>query len=96
MSKRSWVYLMARRSGVLYIGVTNTLERRVWEHKHPSGPSFTQKYRINRLVSVEEFGNILDVIASEKTIKGWLRAKKLELIKTENPKMPDVRDGWYS
>ena len=50
MPHRYWVYLLASRSGVLCTGVTNNLERRVWEHKHASGPSYTQRYKVNRLV----------------------------------------------
>ena len=93
---RYFVYLMASRSGVLYVGVTNDLERRVWEHKHPSGPSYTQKYHVNRLVFFEETSRIDDAIGREKQIKGWLRAKKLGLIKAENPTMRDLSDGWYT
>ena len=86
---------MASRSGVLYVGVTNDLERRVWEHKHPSGPSYTQKYRVNRLVYFEETSRIDDAIAREKQLKGWLRVKKLELIKAGNPTMRDLSETWY-
>ena len=93
--KRYWVYLMASRSGVIYVGVTKNLERRAWEHKHPSGPSFTQKYRVNRLVWFEETSRIDDAIEREKEIKGWLRVRKLELIKAENPTMRDLSEGWY-
>ena len=96
MTHRYFVFLLASRSGVLYTGVTNNLERRVWEHKHPTGPSFTQKYRVNRLVFFEETSRIDDAIAREKQIKGWLRSKKLELIKAENPTMRDLSEGWYS
>ena len=67
---RYFVYMMASRSGALYVGVTNNLERRVWKHKHPSGPSYTQKYRVNRLVFFEETSRIDDAIAREKQIKG--------------------------
>jgi len=96
VTHRYFVFLLASRSGVLYTGVTNNLERRVWEHKHPTGPSFTQKYRVNRLVFFEETSRIDDAIAREKQIKGWLRSKKLELIKAENPTMRDLSEGWYS
>ena len=95
MPNRYWVYIMSSYRGVLYTGVTNNLERRVWEHKHSTEPSFTRTYRVNRLVYIEEFGNVLDAIESEKRIKGWLRIRKLELIKTRNPKMLDLSEGWY-
>ena len=92
---RYYVYTLASRSGVLYTGVTNNLERRVWEHKHSTQPSFTQKYKVNRLVHFEEFSHIHDAIAAEKRIKGWVRAKKLEMIRAENPTMRDLSEGWY-
>ena len=63
---RYFVYLMASRSGVLYVGVTNNLECRVWEHKHSTEPSSTQKYRVNRLVFFEETPRIDDAISREK------------------------------
>lgn len=95
MVHRYFVYLMASRRGVLYVGVTNDLERRVWPHKQSTEPSFTQRYRINRLVYFEETSRVDDAIAREKRIKGWLRAKELELIKAKNPTMQDLSEGWY-
>ena len=78
--KQYFVFIMSSYRGMTYIGVTNNLERRVWQHKHSTEPSFTQRYRVNRLVFMEEFGRIDDAIAREKQIKGWLRAKKMALI----------------
>jgi len=63
------VYIMASRSRVLYIGVTNDLARRVFEHKRGLVPGFTARYRVNRLVYVEEFDSICDAIAREKQLK---------------------------
>ncbi len=80
-----YVYIMASRSRVLYVGVTNDLARRVDEHKQGSIPGFTTRYRVTRLVYFEEFADIRDAIAREKEIKGWLRTRKTRLIESRNP-----------
>ena len=69
------VYVMASRSRVLYIGVTNDLARRVGEHKRGLNDGFTKRYRITRPVHFEELADIRDAIAREKQIKGWVRAR---------------------
>ena len=79
-----YVYILASRGRVLYVGVTNDLQRRVYEHKHKIVPGFTQRYYITRLVYFEETSDVKSAIAREKQIKGWLRAKKLELINAVN------------
>lgn len=70
---------------VLYTGVTNNLERRVYEHKNKLTDGFTKKYNINKLVFFETTNDIKSAIAREKQIKGWLRIKKIKLIETANP-----------
>jgi len=75
---------------VIYTGVTNDLNRRVWEHKNKIGSSFTKKYNINRLIYYEDFGQICDAIAAEKKIKAGSRAKKIQLIESINPKWQDL------
>lgn len=70
---------------MLYVGVTNNLERRIYEHKNKLTPGFTSKYNINKLVFCEEFNHIDEAIAAEKQIKGWLRSKKDVLITKFNP-----------
>jgi putative endonuclease len=85
-----YVYIMASRSRVLYVGVTNDLARRVDEHKRGLGACFTSKYRITRLVYFEEFVDILDAIAREKEIKGWVRSRKTRLIEGRNPTWEDL------
>jgi putative endonuclease len=87
-----WVYILASRSRVLYTGVTNDLARRVHEHKLSLVPGFTQKYRVTRLVYFEEFGDIRAAIAREKQIKGWVRARKIELIEARNPTWVDLAE----
>jgi len=90
-----YVYIMTNRSGTLYTGVTNDLERRVYEHKSRIGSRFTTRYKIDRLVHFETFSNVLDAIAREKQIKGWVRAKKTTLIESANPRWEDLSAAWY-
>jgi putative endonuclease len=84
------VYILANASRMLYIGVTNDLDRRVWEHKHKVMPGFTARYRIDSLVYFESFGSIKAAIAREKVLKGWLRSKKVALIRSSNPGWTDL------
>jgi putative endonuclease len=82
---------MASYSQVLYIGVTNDLNRRVYQHKTKAHPdSFTARYNVTRLVHYEVFANIRDALAREKQIKGWRRSKKIELIELANPEWKDL------
>jgi putative endonuclease len=90
-----YVYIMASSSGTLYTGVTDDLERRVFEHKNKLIPGFSSKYNINRLVYYEETGDVQAAIYREKQIKSWRRNKKLDLIKSSNPKWQDLSEGWY-
>jgi putative endonuclease len=87
-----YVYIMASRSRVLYVGVTNDLARRVHEHKQGLVPGFTSKYRVHRLVYFEKFADISEAIAREKTIKGWKRARKVSLVEVRNPTWEDLAD----
>lgn len=75
--KQYHFYIMSNASRTLYLGVTNSLERRVWEHKHKRVPGFTSRYNINRLVYSETCSNILEAIAREKQPKGGSAAKRL-------------------
>lgn len=90
-----FVYIMANRSGTLYTGVTNDLERRVHEHKERTYAGFTSRYRVDRLVYFESTPDVTAAIAREKQIKGWSRKKKVELIVTTNPVWADLSDQWY-
>jgi putative endonuclease len=89
-SKHYYVYIMSNRSKTIYTGVTNNLERRVHEHRLKLIPGFTSKYNITRLVYYEETTDVLSAIAREKTIKGWLRTKKIALIESVNPTWNDL------
>jgi len=84
------VYIMASESGVLYTGVTNNLQRRVEQHQRKLVPGFTSRYNAQKLVYYELFGDIRLAIAREKTIKGWLRKRKIALIESMNPKWEDL------
>jgi putative endonuclease len=92
--KSYFVYIMASRSGTLYVGVTSDLAARVYEHKHSLIPGFTTKYRVNRLVYFEETNQVAEAIAREKQIKGWLRKKKIALVETLNPDWRDLSEDW--
>lgn len=77
---------------MLYIGVTNNLERRILEHKQKLIPGYTEKYNLNKLVWYQEFTDVNDAIAIEKKIKGWLRSKKDDLINQFNPDWKDLSE----
>ncbi|KKS41958.1 MAG: Endonuclease [Candidatus Gottesmanbacteria bacterium GW2011_GWB1_43_11] len=85
-----FVYILMSFSGVLYIGVTNNLIRRVYEHKENLIEGFTKKYRIKSLVYYEEFSDIKDALTREKQLKHWNREWKLNLIKEFNPTLTDL------
>jgi putative endonuclease len=86
-----FVYLLAsRRDGTLYVGVTNGLVRRVWEHKEKAVPGFTTEYGCDRLVWFEAHASAEAAITREKRIKKWRRAWKVELIEKGNPDWVDL------
>lgn len=89
-----FVYILASNSGTLYIGMTNNLERRIWEHKKGIFEGFSKKYKCRKLVYMERFQYVNDAIASEKRIKKWNRKKKELLIKENNPYWKDLSQGW--
>ena len=93
--KAGYVYIMASRSRTLYTGVTSNLEQRVATHKRHLNPGFTSRYRIERLVYIEPWGDIRDAIARETQIKSWRRSKKIALIESQNPTWADLSEGWY-
>jgi putative endonuclease len=92
--RQYYVYILTSKSGTLYIGMTNNLRRRIYQHQNKLIPGFTARYNVTRLVHVEVFGNVKDAIAREKQLKGWLRAKKIALIESENPKWKDLSEAW--
>lgn len=89
--RQYYVYLMTNYTDrVIYIGVTNSLQRRVYEHKHKNHKGFTSRYNINKLVYFETFNDINMAIAREKQLKAGPRRKKIELIMKNNPKFEDL------
>jgi putative endonuclease len=92
----SYVYFMANNHNtVLYVGVTDNLERRIWEHKNGVDKnSFVYKYNCRKLVHYETFADIKNAIAREKQLKNWKREWKNELIEKENPHWEDLSGKW--
>ena len=92
--KNYWVYILSsKKNGTVYIGITNNLTRRVYEHKEKLLDGFTKKYDVNMLVYVEEFNNINEAIHREKCIKKWNRKWKLRLIEEQNPDWKDLYEN---
>ena len=94
-AKGGYVYIVTNKSKTLYIGVTNDLERRMWEHRQGIGSKFAAKYNITQLVYYETFEDIRDAIAREKQLKRWRREKKAWLIERENPGWSDLSANWF-
>ncbi|MCX5991211.1 MAG: GIY-YIG nuclease family protein [Chloroflexi bacterium] len=89
-----YIYIMTNKAGTLYTGVTNNIQRRVFEHRNKLVKGFSRKYNITQLVYYEVTTDISAAIAREKQIKGWLRVKKIALIKSTNPNWRDVSEEW--
>jgi putative endonuclease len=89
--KNYYVYILAsQRNGTLYIGVTNDLIKRVWEHKNKVADGFTKKYGVDRLVYFETTESIESAISREKQLKNWHRKWKIDLIEKSNPEWQDL------
>ena len=95
MNKTYYVYLITNwNNKVLYIGVTNNLERRLYEHKNKLIKGFTEKYNINKLVYFEQTDDIYSAITREKEIKQWRREKKNNLVESKNKPWEDLSKQW--
>ncbi len=92
MEKSYCVYIMSNISKMLYVGVTNNLEKRVLEHKSKLISGFTQKYNLFKLVYFESSGNVRKAIAREKQIKSWHRSRKVALVENMNPQWRDLAE----
>jgi len=91
-----WVYIMASaRNGVLYVGATADLARRVWEHREGIGSSFVRRHRVTRLVWAERHEDIRTAIQRETSIKRWERGWKVRLIHAGNPEWEDLYERTY-
>ena len=92
--KTYYVYIMtSNRNGTLYIGVTNNLPQRIWEHKNDVHEEFTKKYGVHRLVWYEATTDVAAAIQREKQMKKWRRQWKINLIEEENPNWDDLYEG---
>jgi len=86
-----YVYVLTNKPrGTLYVGLTNNLVRRVWEHRGRFVPGFTRKYHLSRLVYYEEFEELAEAVQREGRLKRWRRSWKLELIERDNPDWRDL------
>ena len=91
-----FTYIMTNQHNtVLYIGVTNDLERRVYEHKNHLVDGFSSKYNTNKLVYFEETSDVYSAISREKQLKKWSRRKKNDLICSKNPNCIDLSESWF-
>ena len=93
MNRNYYIYILTNwNNTVMYIGVTNNLQRRLFEHKNKLIDGFSKKYNCNKLVYYELFFDINDAIRREKEIKKWRREKKNNLVESMNPKWKDLKD----
>ncbi len=90
LGKQYYIYILTNKSNTLYIGITNDLIRRLYEHKNKLVAGFTKKYNIDRLIYYEVFDSPEAAIQREKEIKGWIRKKKIDLIKRVNPNFKEL------
>ena len=93
--RQYYVYILTNGKRNLYVGVTNDLERRMYEHKHKLFEGFTKRYNITWLAYYEETTDVVSAIEREKQIKGWRRSKKEALIESLNPRWKDLSLEWY-
>ena len=94
MARQFYVYILAsRKHGTIYIGVTNDLVRRVYEHKEKIIPGFTKDYDVDKLVYYEIYDDPESAITREKRLKGWKRDWKIALIEGSNPNWDDLYPG---
>jgi len=89
-----YTYILGSDSGTLYIGVTSNLFKRILQHRDGTYEGFSKKYGCYRLLYYEQFEEITIAIGREKQLKGWTRAKKLNLILTKNPTCKDLAEHW--
>ena len=95
MPKSYYVYLLTNQNNkVMYVGMTNNLARRIYEHRHDLIAGFTSKYHVNKLVYFEETADVLAAITREKQVKKWRREKKNALVEAMNPEWSDLSLQW--
>ena len=89
-----WVYILASKRRVLYVGITNDIERRMADYRSGLSKGFVTRYNVDRLVHAEEFTEAAAAIEREKEIKRWVRRRKVALIEETNPEWKDLSGGW--
>lgn len=90
-----YIYILTNKNNsVFYIGITNNLIRRIYEHRHFLVLGFTNRYQLNKIVYFEEYTNALEAIRREKQLKNWHRQWKINLIKKSNPEFKDLSLSW--
>ena len=94
-SRSYYVYIMSNVSKTLYIGVTNNLERMVFQHRMKETDGFAKQYNTTMLIFMEEFPDPTSAMAREKQLKNWNRAKKLWLVERQNPEWRDLAKDWF-
>jgi putative endonuclease len=94
MDRTYCTYIVASNTGTLYIGMCNSIERRMREHKSGQFESFASRYHCDRLVYFESFDDVRNAIDREKQLKGWRREKKVGLIEKLNPRWQDLAEKW--
>jgi len=94
--KEYYVYIMANSVHMTYVGVTNDLIRRVYEHKIGIIGGYTKKYHMNKLVFFESGSDVRCAILREKQLKGWTRTRKIQLIESINPEWNDLSEDWFN
>ena len=93
--KTYYVYLLTNwNNKVMYVGITNNLERRIYEHKEKIVKGFTEKYNVNKLVYYEQTSDIVEALNREKEIKKWRRNKKNQLVENTNPAWRDLSNDF--
>jgi len=90
-----YIYIMSNKSKVLYIGTTNNLWRRIFEHKNKLIDGFTKQYNLNKLVYFEVTNDVNVAIKREKQLKNWHRQWKINLIQQSNKNWRDLSENWY-
>ena len=93
--KNYYIYIMTSQSGTLYVGMTNNIKKRVYQHKNHLIPGFTDKYTIDQLLYVETMSDLVSAIRREKQLKKWRREKKVTLVDSQNPDWKDLSEDWY-
>src|SRR5713226_1620890 len=89
---RNHDYWVNKHCTTLYIGITNNISRRLYQHRYRDVKGFTKRYHLNRLVWLEHFRNVNDAIACDKKLKGWRRSRKIALVEQTNPRWFDRSD----